>query len=235
MSMKKKNLGAAAQAATQRLFTGAQAEAERQEDTRKPLNDTEKAVLEKYNAGMTVQTEIAEAIGKDPAGVSRALKRIREEYPELLQEPDAGSGSAVKDTEGQQETKTADMPQEGKTFKIKRQESEPEPPKKITLMIDEPEPQKSAEAEKRVLIVNGKTEPEKPQETAQEKPQKARKQVFSFRAEVNAITCWKAYATATGQTMESVGNAAMTEFLKNHPLTENEKVVFDALTASVNK
>ena len=78
MSMKKKNLGAAAQAATQRLFTGAQAEAERQEDTRKPLNDTEKAVLEKYNAGMTVQTEIAEAIGKDPAGVSRALKRIRE-------------------------------------------------------------------------------------------------------------------------------------------------------------
>lgn len=167
MSMKKKNLGAAAQAATQRLFTGAQAEAERQEDTRKPLNDTEKAVLEKYNAGMTVQTEIAEAIGKDPAGVSRALKRIREEYPELLQEPDAGSGSAA----------------------------------------DEP----------------------------QTEPQKAKKQVFSFRAEVNAITCWKAYATATGQTMESVGNAAMTEFLKNHPLTENEKVVFDALTASVNK
>lgn len=197
MSMKKKNLGAAAQAATQRLFTGAQAEAERQEDTRKPLNDTEKAVLEKYNAGMTVQTEIAEAIGKDPAGVSRALKRIREEYPELLQEPDAGSGSA------------ADEPQT--------------------------EPQKPTEAMKQPEPIESKEEPEKPQETAQEQPQKAKKQVFSFRAEVNAITCWKAYATATGQTMESVGNAAMTEFLKNHPLTENEKVVFDALTASVNK
>ena len=197
MSMKKKNLGAAAQAATQRLFTGAQAEAERQEDTRKPLKDTEKAVLEKYNAGMRVQTEIAEAIGKDPAGVSRALKRIREEYPELLQEPDAGSGSA------------ADEPQT--------------------------EPQKPTEATKQPEPIESKEEPEKPQETAQEKPQKARKQVFSFRAEVNAITCWKAYATATGQTMESVGNAAMTEFLKNHPLTENEKVVFDALTASVNK
>ena len=195
--MKKKNLGAAAQAATQRLFTGAQAEAERQEDTRKPLNDTEKAVLEKYNAGMTVQTEIAEAIGKDTAGVSRALKRIREEYPELLQEPDAGNGSA------------AEEPQI--------------------------EPQKPAEAMKQPEPIESKEEPEKPQETAQEKPQKARKQVFSFRAEVNTITCWKAYATATGQTMESVGNAAMTEFLKNHPLTENEKVVFDALTASVNK
>lgn len=113
-----------------KFFTGSETKADQQEDTRKPLNDTEKAVLEKYNAGMTVQTEIAEAIGKDPAGVSRALKRIREEYPELLQEPDAGSGSAVKDTEGQQETKTADMPQEGKTFIIKRQESEPEPQKK---------------------------------------------------------------------------------------------------------
>ena len=198
MSMKKKNLGAAAQAATQRLFTGAQAEAERQEDTRKPLNDTEKAVLEKYNAGMTVQTEIAEAIGKDPAGVSRALKRIREEYPELLQEPDAGSGSA------------ADEPQT--------------------------EPQKHTEATKQPEPIESKEEPEKPQETAQEKPQKPKKkQVFSFRAEVDDIARWKAYSTATGQTMESVGNAAMTEFLKNHPLTENEKVVFDALTASVNK
>lgn len=180
-----------------KFFTGSETKADQQEDTRKPLNDTEKAVLEKYNAGMTVQTEIAEAIGKDPAGVSRALKRIREEYPELLQEPDAGSGSA------------AEEPQT--------------------------EPQKPAEAMKQPEPIESKEEPEKPQETAQEKPQKARKQVFSFRAEVNAITCWKAYATATGQTMESVGNAAMTEFLKNHPLTENEKVVFDALTASVNK
>lgn len=180
-----------------KFFTGSETKADQQEDTRKPLNDTEKAVLEKYNAGMTVQTEIAEAIGKDPAGVSRALKRIREEYPELLQEPDAGSGSA------------ADEPQT--------------------------EPQKPTEATKQPEPIESKEEPEKPQETAQEKPQKAKKQVFSFRAEVNAITCWKAYATATGQTMESVGNAAMTEFLKNHPLTENEKVVFDALTASVNK
>lgn len=192
--MKKKNLGAAAQAATQRLFTGAQAEAERQEDTRKPLNDTEKSVLEKYNSGMTVQNDIAESIGKDKAGVSRALKRIREEYPELLQEVAAG------EAEGQQEDT-----------------------QKPTEATEKPEP------------IESKAEPEKPVETAQEKPQKARKQVFSFRAEVNAITCWKAYATATGQTMESVGNAAMTEFLKNHPLTENEKVVFDALTASVNK
>ena len=196
MASKKSYLEKAAGEMT-KFFTGAEAEADRQEDTRKPLNDTEKAVLEKYNSGMTVQNDIAESIGKDKAGVSRALKRIREEYPELLQEPDAGSGSA------------AETPQA--------------------------EPQKPVEATKQSETIKSKAEPEEPQETAQDKPQKARKQVFSFRAEVNAITCWKAYATATGQTMESVGNAAMTEFLKNHPLTENEKVVFDALTASVNK
>ena len=198
MSIKKKNLGAAAQAATQRLFTGAEAEAERQEDTRKPLNDTEKAVLEKYNSGMTVQNDIAESIGKDKAGVSRALKHIREEYPELLQEPDAASGSA------------AETPQT--------------------------EPQKPAEATKQPETVESKAEPEEPQETAQDKPQKPKKkQVFSFRAEVDDIARWKAYSTATGLTMESVGNAAMIEYLENHPLKDNEKVVFDALTASIDK
>lgn len=196
MASKKSYLEKAAGEMT-KFFTGAEAEADRQEDTRKPLNDTEKAVLEKYNSGMTVQNDIAESIGKDKAGVSRALKRIREEYPELLQEPEAGSGSA------------ADEPQT--------------------------DPQKPTEATKQPEPIESKEEPEKPQETAQEKPQKARKQVFSFRAEVNAITCWKAYATATGQTMESVGNAAMTEYLKNHPLKNNEKVVYDALTANIDK
>ena len=62
-----------------------------------------------------------------------------------------------------------------------------------------------------------------------EEIQKPRKQVFSFRSEVDDIACWKAYATATGQTMESVGNAAMTEFLKNHPLSGSQKIIFDEL------
>lgn len=198
MSMKKKNLGAAAQAATQRLFTGSEAEAERQEHTRKPLNDTEKAVLEKYNGGMTVQTEIAEVIKKDPAGVSRALKRIREEYPELLQEQESRSGSAAE--------------------------------------TPHTEPQKPTEATKQSEMVEGKPEPEKLQKTVQEKPQKSKKkQVFSFRAEVDDIARWKAYSTATRQTMESIGNSAMMEYLENHPLKDNEKVIFDALTENIDK
>ena len=141
MASKKSYLEKAAGEMT-KFFTGAEAEADRQEDTRKPLNDTEKAVLEKYNSGMTVQNDIAEAIGKDKAGVSRALKRIREEYPELLQEPEAGSGSA------------AETPQA--------------------------EPQKPAEATKQPETVESKPEPEKPQETAQEQPQKPEKNYIKF-------------------------------------------------------
>ena len=197
MANKKSYLEKAAGEMT-KFFTGAEAEADRQEDTRKPLNDTEKAVLEKYNSGMTVQAEIAAAIERDKATVSRALSHIRNEYPELLQEPDAGNGSA------------AETPQA--------------------------EPQKPAEATKQPEIIESKAEPKKPQETAQEKPQKPKKkQVFSFRAEVDDIARWKAYSTATGQTMESVGNAAMMEYLRNHPLKDNEKVVFDALTANIDK
>lgn len=73
---KKRNLTEAAAQATAGLFSG----------IKKPLNATEQAILEKYNAGMTKQTDISEATGKDKGTVSRALKRIREDYPELLQE-----------------------------------------------------------------------------------------------------------------------------------------------------
>lgn len=66
-----------------------------------------------------------------------------------------------------------------------------------------------------------------------EEIQKPRKQVFSFRAEANDIACWKAYATATGQTMESVGNAAMIEYLENHPLSGSQKIIFDELVKEI--
>lgn len=116
-----------------KFFTGSETKADQQEDTRKPLNDTEKAVLEKYNAGMTVQKEIAEAIGKDPAGVNRALKRIREEYPELLQEPDTGSGSDTKEA-----TKQPEKPTEA-TKPAETIESKPEPEKPQEMAQEQPQ------------------------------------------------------------------------------------------------
>jgi len=56
-----------------------------------------------------------------------------------------------------------------------------------------------------------------------------KKQVFSFRAMVSDVTLWKAYATAKGQTVESIGNNAMHEYLKRHKLSETEQAIFEAL------
>lgn len=58
-----------------------------------------------------------------------------------------------------------------------------------------------------------------------------KKQVFSFRAILSDIVIWKAYAIATGQTIESIGNNAMHEYLKRHRLSDTEQVIFEALKA----
>lgn len=58
---------------------------------------------------------------------------------------------------------------------------------------------------------------------------KQKKQVFSFRAVVKDTVNWKAYATATGQTMEAIGTAALNEYLANHTLTGTEKIIFEAM------
>ncbi len=59
----------------------------------------------------------------------------------------------------------------------------------------------------------------------------SKKQVFSFRAVLTDIAIWKAYAIATGQTVESIGNNAMNEYLKKHKLSGAERVIFDAIKA----
>ena len=74
------------------------------------------------------------------------------------------------------------------------------------------------------------------EEKAEEKPNtKQKKQVFSFRATIEDIASWKAYATATGQTMENVGTAAMNEYLENHKLTGAEQAIFEAMKAKNEK
>lgn len=57
------------------------------------------------------------------------------------------------------------------------------------------------------------------------------KQVFSFRAMLADISIWKAYAVASGKTMEDICNAAMYEYLKKHKLADVEQAVFDAIKA----
>lgn len=74
------------------------------------------------------------------------------------------------------------------------------------------------------------------EEKAEEKPNtKQKKQVFSFRATLDNIADWKAYATATGQTMENVGTAAMNEYLDRHKLTGAEQAIFEAMKSKNEK
>lgn len=124
-----------------------------------------------------------------------------------------------------------------KTIK-KIRETEPERLRGTAEEIKE-EPQDTPQAPQKP-----ETAPEQPQpientpkeEKAEEKPNtKQKKQVFSFRATIEDIASWKAYATATGQTMENVGTAAMNEYLENHRLTGAEQAIFEAMKAKKEK
>lgn len=76
-----------------------------------------------------------------------------------------------------------------------------------------------------------KTTPKK----EQERKGREEKQVFSFRAPVGEIAMWKAFATATGETMEHIGCMAMNDYVKRHKLTGTELAVFEALKARKEK
>ena len=58
-----------------------------------------------------------------------------------------------------------------------------------------------------------------------------KKQVFSFRAVLADISIWKAYAVASGKTMENICNAAMYEYLKKHKLAGVEQAIFEVIKA----
>ena len=64
-----------------------------------------------------------------------------------------------------------------------------------------------------------------------EQSKMSKKQVFSFRAMLADVVIWKAYAVASGKTMEDICNAAMNEYLRRHKLAGVEQAVFDAIKA----
>ncbi|MCM1181229.1 MAG: hypothetical protein NC347_13295 [Clostridium sp.] len=126
------------------------------------------------------------------------------------------------------------------TFSRKKREIEENEPERVERLKAEVEAEKK-EAEPQdtpQTTQKPQTAPEPSQpientpkeEKAEEKPNtKQKKQVFSFRATIEDIASWKAYATATGQTMENVGTAAMNEYLENHRLTGAEQSIFEAM------
>lgn len=103
------------------------------------------------------------------------------------------------------------------------------------------EPVKKEEKNKDIQKAAGKPQSAKKQSKAnstlmrkkddKEEDKMFKKQVFSFRAMLNDIVIWKAYAVASGKTMEDICNAAMYEYLKKHKLAGIEQTIFDAIKA----
>ena len=51
--------------------------------------------------------------------------------------------------------------------------------------------------------------------------------VFSFRGTVQDVNQWRLYASIRGAKVDDIGVAAMREYLKRHPLSAEEKALFD--------
>ena len=79
--------------------------------------------------------------------------------------------------------------------------------------------EKATETTKR----NTKAEPEK----ASEEPKKTQKKVFSFRAEVDQVDSWRVWADAKGIKVDELGEKAITEYIKRHSLTEDQRQIYE--------
>lgn len=72
-------------------------------------------------------------------------------------------------------------------------------------------------------MTDGKAdEPERPQ-----KPQKPQKKVFSFRAEAEDADNWRLWADAKGLKVDELGSKAISEYVKRHPLTADQKQIYE--------
>lgn len=59
--------------------------------------------------------------------------------------------------------------------------------------------------------------------------------VFSFRSPKNSVESWRIYANIKGMKVEELGAAALDEYIKKHPLSEEEQAVFNTLLANKMK
>lgn len=60
-----------------------------------------------------------------------------------------------------------------------------------------------------------------------EKAAKEEMKVFSFRGVVQDVEQWRLYASIRGVKVDEFGAAAMKEYIKRHPLSAEEKALFD--------
>lgn len=167
------------------------------------------------------QKEAYTAVGWDKTKASKFVKKWRQE-----QEAQQSENNPATTDEPKQEIKESRTSQEEVAEMPIKEESQVIPAKVV-------------EAPQMPQIASEMHEPMKStptEEKAEEEPNtKPRKQVFSFRASIDDIAIWRSYATATGMSLEKVANAALQEYVENHPLTGTEQVIFEALKTRNSK
>ena len=86
------------------------------------------------------------------------------------------------------------------------------------------------ESPKKTTKRNTKAEPEK----VSEEPKKTQKKVFSFRAEESTVDSWRVWADAKGMKVDELGEKALTEYIKRHSLTEDQRQIYELKMAQKN-
>lgn len=71
---------------------------------------------------------------------------------------------------------------------------------------------------------------EKPQEEdkkSSEEEKKTLKKVFSFRAEIEKVDDWRLWANAKGVKVDDLGEKALEEYIRRHPLKGDQKTIYE--------
>ena len=86
--------------------------------------------------------------------------------------------------------------------------------------------QKPSEPVKKTTVGRSKAKAEKAPKEPQ-KAEKSKKKVFSFRAEETTVDSWRLWADAKGMKVDELGTLALTEYIKKHSLTADQKKIYD--------
>lgn len=87
----------------------------------------------------------------------------------------------------------------------------------------------STETTKKPAKRNTKTEPEKVTEepTEGKKKKTDTHKVFSFRAPRETVDSWRVWAEAKGLKVDELGTLALTEYIKKHSLTADQRQIYE--------
>lgn len=115
---------------------------------------------------------------------------------------------------------TKEIPSQELPVKITTEET---PSGKVAVKYVEKDDQEPQEAPQKVR----KTKTQDQDQKGSEEPQKLKKKVFSFRAEVSEADSWRVWADASGIKVDELGERAIREYIKRHPLKGDQLQIYE--------